>query len=108
MKRTLAFAAIAAASSFTPASARDAVDDRVQVVSFADLDLSRQSDVRTLDRRIALAVAEVCGTGSDVDPAGKNDIRRCRVETTALLTAERERAIALNGRSRIVVAARER
>jgi UrcA family protein len=108
MKRTLAFAAFAAASCFTPALAQETEGDRRHVVSFADLDLSRQADVRRLDRRIAIAVADACGAASDADPAGKNDVRRCRVETTARLTAERERAIALRGRRDLVVAARER
>ena len=102
MKRTLILAAIAAASA--PASA----EERRHVVSFADLDLSIAAHVRTLDRRIAIAVEEVCGTASDADPGGKNDVRRCRVETTARLTAERERAIASRGRPEILVAARER
>ncbi|HEX8213903.1 MAG TPA: UrcA family protein [Allosphingosinicella sp.] len=108
MKRTLMLAALAAASSITPALAQDAAGDSVQVVSFADLDLSRKADVRKLDRRIALAVSEVCGAGSNADPAGKNDIRRCRAELTAHLTAERERAIASKARPDILVAARER
>ena len=108
MIRTLILAAIAAASLCTPALAQEAPGERTQVVSFADLDLSSQADVHKLDRRIAIAVADVCGVTSDADPAGKNDVRRCRVETAARLTAERERAIASRGRTDIVVAARTR
>jgi len=110
MKRTFTLAAIAAAAaaSLSPALAQETPADRTHVVSFADLDLSRKADVRRLDRRIALAVEDVCGSASSADPAGRNDVRRCRVETTARLTSERERAISSRGRPDILVAARER
>jgi UrcA family protein len=108
MKRPFAIAAIVAASLLTPALAQDAPAERRQVVSIGDLDLSREAHVRKLNRRIAIAVAEVCGAASDADLAGKNDVRRCRAETTSRLTAERERAIGSKARRDIVVAVRER
>ena len=53
------------------------------VVSYADLDLATADGVARLDRRIAAAVATACGTASGVDLAGQNDVRRCRLETSA-------------------------
>ena len=75
-------------------------------VETADLDLSSAKDRRTLDRRLELAVKEVCGTASDVDIAGKNDVRRCRVDTLANLANERDQRIARASGDPIEVAAR--
>ena len=76
------------------------------IVETADLDLSSQSGQRTLDHRLNQAVKEVCGTASDVDVAGKNDVRRCRVETLAGLASERDQRIAAASSQPIKVAAR--
>ena len=46
-------------------------------VQTADLDLSSSGGQRALDRRLALAAKDVCGTASNVDPAGQNDVRKC-------------------------------
>lgn len=75
-------------------------------VETADLDLSSQSGQRALDHRLSQAVKEVCGTASDVDVAGKNDVRRCRVETLAGLASERDQRIAEASSQPIKVAAR--
>lgn len=93
MKRLFLLAALVAASAFAPASAQGPAD-RTQAVSYADLDLSRASDVRTLDRRIRAAVAEVCGTASSADPKGRNEVRRCRTLTRESLAGVRAMAIA--------------
>jgi UrcA family protein len=108
MKTLLTLAAVVAASSFTPALAQDAAGERRHVVHYSDLDLSREADLRKFDRRLARAIAEACGSASDFDPAGKNQVRRCRDRLWAGLTAERERTIASRARPDIVVAARER
>ena len=76
------------------------------VVETADLDLSSQSGQQALDRRLNQAVKEVCGTASDVDVAGKNDVRRCRVDTLAGLASERDQRIAAASSQPIKVAAR--
>ena len=76
------------------------------IVETADLDLSSQSGQRALDRRLNQAVKEVCGTASDADVAGKNDVRRCRVETLASLASERDERIAAASSQPIKVAAR--
>lgn len=75
-------------------------------VQTADLDLASAQGQRALDRRLALAVKEVCGTASDVDIAGKNEVRRCRVDTLSALSAERSQRIARASGEPIEVAAR--
>lgn len=55
----------------------------VSHVRTADLDLRSPAGQRQLDQRLANAAREVCGPASDVDLEGKNDVRKCRVETLA-------------------------
>lgn len=76
------------------------------VVQTADLDLSSASGQRTLDLRLAQAAKEACGTASDFDIEGKNDVRRCRAETLASLADERNQRIAAASAEPIKVAAR--
>ena len=97
--------ALLLAFSATPALA-EAPAIATSVVQTADLDLSSQSGQRALDRRLNQAVNEVCGTASDADIAGKNDVRRCRVETLASLSDERDQRIAAASAQPIKVAAR--
>jgi UrcA family protein len=75
-------------------------------VQTADLDLSSPAGQRALNHRLSLAAKEVCGTASDVDVAGKNDVRQCRAETLANLASERDQRIAATSGSPIEVAAR--
>lgn len=75
-------------------------------VQTADLDLTSAKGQRALDLRLNQAVKEVCGTASDVDIAGKNEVRRCRVETLAKLDSERDQRIARVSSQPIEVAAR--
>ena len=93
------------AFSATPALA-EAPLVATSIVETADLDLSSHSGQRALDHRLTQAVKEVCGTASDVDVAGKNDVRRCRVETLASLASERDQRIADASSQPIKVAAR--
>ena len=96
-----AFAAGPALAQTAPSS-----ENRI-VVRTADLDLSQVAGQRALDHRIAIAVIEACGETSVVDPAGKNDIRRCRDETKAAVAANRDRLVELASRGEeIVLAAR--
>ena len=62
----------------------------VSLVRTADLDLRSAEGQRTLDRRLAHAASEVCGTASDVDVVGKNYVRKCRDETLAKARGQRE------------------
>ena len=76
------------------------------VVRTADLDLGRPVGQRQLDRRISIAVAEVCGTASNADLSGKNEVRRCRDETFARVSRHRDQLLAAAERGgRIAVTA---
>ena len=75
------------------------------IIRFADLDLASQAGQRALDRRLSIAIAEVCGTASDADLVGQNEVRRCRVATRERVANERDQWIAASN-SPIEVAAR--
>lgn len=93
-------AAPALAQSEAPAQTRI-------VVGTADLDLTNAAGQRALDRRLAHAVVEACGAASTVDLAGSNDIRRCRVDISARIAADRDRLVQLASKgSDIVLASR--
>lgn len=76
------------------------------VIQIADLDLSSSAGQRALDHRLTQAVNEVCGIASPADLAGQNEIRRCRVDTLASLSAERDQRIAAASASPIKLVAR--
>jgi UrcA family protein len=90
-------------------TATPALADPITVTStvqIADLDLSSAKGQRALDSRLVRAVKDVCGSASDVDVAGKNEVRRCRSETLAALATERDQRIARASGEPIEVAAR--
>ena len=76
-----------------PALAEEA-PSATYVVRTADLDLNTAAGQRTLDHRLTITIAEVCGVASDADLAGKNAANACRTETRAKLEAERDRRLA--------------
>lgn len=95
MKTILPFAAVAAALLAAPAFAQGgAPAPQVRVISYADLDLASDAGRRQLDRRIAAAVADACGTASDADLHGKNLVGRCRTEAWGQANAQRASALA--------------
>ena len=101
---TKLFLATLLAFTATPALAEPiTVTSTVQT---ADLDLSSARGQRALESRLVQAVKEVCGTASNLDVAGKNDVRRCRAETLAGLAIERDQRIARASGDPIEVAAR--
>ena len=101
---TKIFLATLLAFSTTPALAEPiTVTSTVQT---ADLDLSSAKGQRALDSRLVRAVKDVCGSASDVDVAGKNEVRRCRSETLAALASERDQRIARASGEAIEVGAR--
>lgn len=75
-------------------------------VQTADLDLSSKAGQRALDHRLSVAAKEVCGMASDADISGKNDVRRCRVETLARVASDRDQRIAAASSQPIEVASR--
>ena len=91
-----------------PALAQEPVtaQTNISVVRTIDLDLRSSEGQRTLDRRLAKAAREVCGIASDVDVAGKNDVRKCRDETLAKAREQREAVLAGRGVVIAVTAAR--
>jgi len=56
-----------------------------QIVSHADLDLTRPGDVAKLRHRIALAIENICGSYASVEATQADDITRCRVDAVAHL-----------------------
>lgn len=102
---TKIFFALLLSAAATPALAELPVI-ATSTVQTADLDLSSQAGQRALDHRLAQAAKEVCGTASDADIAGKNEVRRCRADTLASLADERDQRIAAASAQPIKVAAR--
>jgi UrcA family protein len=70
----------------------------VSLVHTADIDVSTEAGQRQLDRRLSIAAREVCGTASDADLAGKNDVRACRAETLAKARLQTQSLMATAGR----------
>lgn len=77
-------------------------DINVSLVQTADLDLGSSADQRRLDQRLANAAREVCGTASDVDLHGKNEVRKCRDETLAQARGKRDAVLAAATRDAVI------
>lgn len=92
-----ALAMLASAVTITPAIAAEPAAG-IAIVSTADLDLSNAHDVRTLDRRLTIAIVEACGDASNVDLAGRNEVRACRADARAKVNTQRDRLVQLASR----------
>jgi UrcA family protein len=95
MKQTLRIIAVSAlitgvAIKAAPALA-EAPAQNVSIVRTADIDLSSKAGRDTLNHRLITAAGEVCGTASDADLVGKNQVRACRVQVLAEARATGER-----------------
>ena len=99
------FPALVLALLATPALAAPPAP-ATSIVRTADLDLASKSGQRALDRRISIAVAEVCGTASVADLAGQNEVRRCRVATRQHVAGNRDAMLASAAARPIEIAAR--
>ena len=94
MTKFLRFSLLLSALVSTPALAEPEVAaERRVIVSTADLDLASAVGRGVLSRRLAHAVVEACGTASDADLAGQNEVRRCRDETNSRIAASRDRLV---------------
>ncbi len=93
MTKFLIFAAALSAVA-SPAIAADPTAG-IAIVSTDDLDLGNARDVRTLDRRLSIAIVEACGEASNVDLEGRNLVRACRIEARVKVNAERDRLVQL-------------
>lgn len=63
-------------------------------VRHADLDLARARDLAALDKRIARAAEEACGTPSPSDLVATNAQPRCMRSAIAGARAQRDQAVA--------------
>ena len=79
---------------FSSVVATPALADESRRVAFADLDLSTQAGVATLDRRIEGAIRAVCGDYFPNSPASREEVLRCRRETASQVYSQRSDAIA--------------
>jgi UrcA family protein len=84
-----------------PALAAQPIEN-VSIVRTADLDLTRKAGRIALDHRLASAAAEVCGTASNADLVGSNEVRECRAD---VLTKARADTAQLASRGSIAVVA---
>jgi len=94
----------AAAIKAVPAFAEPApqIDLAVSKVATADLDLSSDRGLKTLDQRLARAARDVCGQASPFDLEGKNAVRKCREETFARALLQRDAALAVTRRGAVI------
>ena len=108
MTKFLRLSLLLAAFASTPALAgQDAPAERRVIVSTADLNLASPRGQIALDRRLVHAVIEACGSTSDADLAGQNEIRRCREETSSRIAARRDELVKQASRgSEIILASR--
>ena len=97
-----AFLVTAVAIKATPALAEPAAPINVSRVQTSDLDLSTRAGQRALDARLAQAARDVCGTASDVDLKGKNEVRKCRGEVLAKANAQRGQLLAAAARGAVI------
>lgn len=112
MKKTLLIIATSAlvtgvAIKAAPALAETPQNAAVSVVRTADLDLGSKAGLRTLDRRLVLAASTVCGTASDFDLKGLNDVRTCRAEVLEAARAKARQIVAGTDRPGIAFASRK-
>ena len=91
MKILLPLAALAA--GFLVAPSAYAQND-VRIVHVADLQLDTADGVAKFDRRLSIAVRDVCGTTASYDRAGRKAIERCRIDTRNSIAAQRNVLVA--------------
>ena len=98
----LVSALVTAAAMFAVPAFAEPSASNVSLVRTGDLDLGSSAGRSRLEHRLAIAAREVCGTASDADVAGKNDVRRCRDETLAQARTQRDELLAANGIGRAI------
>jgi len=109
MKQTLKIIAASALATAALIKAVPALAEpapiEVSIVHTADLDLTTEAGRRSLDHRLVAAAYDVCGAAFEVDLAGRNDVRTCRVSVLAKARGESS-ALASRSGANIIVAAR--
>lgn len=99
MKTIINIAALLAATAAIPAFAQDNAGQRSFSVHYADLDLTSDAGIRTLDRRIRNAASAACGIPSSADPDGKRAVKQCRADVRESAYAQLGTAFAAARRS---------
>jgi UrcA family protein len=111
MKQTLRIIAVSALATAAlikgvPAFAEPAMNNAT-IVRTADLDLSSKAGQAQLQHRLVVAAHELCGTASEVDLVGRNDVRQCRTDVLRQLGSKSEALLAGRSSKRdILIAAR--
>jgi len=110
MKKTLgiiltSFLATAAVMKAVPALAEQAPAQNMSIVHTADLDLATEAGRRHLEDRLIIAAHEVCGSASDVDLAGKNEVRHCRADVLTKARTDVEQVANRDSRGTILITA---
>jgi UrcA family protein len=90
-------ALIASAATISPVVAAEPANS-TSIVRTADLDLGTSAGQRILEHRLTIAIVDACGEASNVDLAGQNAVRACRVEARTKVVAERDRLVELASR----------
>ena len=89
----LAAAAVAATALSFGATPALAQSDQVIAVPYGDLNLASDNGVQTLDRRIANAAVQLCGTYSPREFRWFAASRDCQEETIAATQPQRDAAV---------------
>lgn len=91
--RAIAFAlaALVAAHSSSAVARSDQLTERVP---YGDLNLTNESGIKALDRRLDRAVERVCGFATAREISQQRAIDKCRRETVNSIRNDRELAIA--------------
>jgi UrcA family protein len=95
MKQTLKIIFVSALATgalikAVPALAEPVPAQNVSIVRTADLDLTGKAGREQLEHRLVIAAYDVCGGASDVDLAGKNEVRACRADVLKKVHATSE------------------
>lgn len=106
-QKIIALSALATAAVIkaVPAFSQPAPAQNISIVRTSDLDLSSKAGRQILDHRLITAAFEVCGTASDADLAGRNQVRACRSDVLAKARAESAQ-LASRGVAIVLAAAR--
>lgn len=93
MSRIILVAA-ALAGALTVSAVPAIAAERAVEVRYGDLDLSTEAGVAKLQKRVALAVKQVCGVADVRNIAERQDMLRCRKEASS--RSSRDVALALD------------
>ena len=91
MRTMISLTLLGALLGSIPAASSAAEQTRVAV---HDLDLTGPTGQSLLDTRIRQAIVSACGVASDLDLAGRNQVRRCRAKAWQDVAPQRLRVVA--------------